>query len=79
MDSDDPDVYPGGCTGFFIGRHTVITNAHCLYDEDEQEFVANVIVQPGLDGEAAPFGHEIVTAVVGRTIHVLQPYLEGAR
>ena len=32
---------------------------------------------PGLNGEdVEPFGSETVTAVVGRTVHILQPYIE---
>ena len=74
-DSDEPHEYTL-CTGFFIGRHTVITNGHCLYDHKNHEFVAYVVVIPGLDDEEAPFGYETVTAVVGRTVHVLQPYID---
>lgn len=47
----DEDDEPRGCTGFFIGPHTVITNGHCLYNKEIEKFVVSVEVVPGLNGE----------------------------
>lgn len=45
------------CTGFFLGPHTVMTAAHCLYNPVELGgWATSVSVTPGMDGNTAPYG-----------------------
>jgi V8-like Glu-specific endopeptidase len=45
------------CTGFFLGPHTVMTAAHCLYNSVELGgWATSVSVTPGMDGNTAPYG-----------------------
>lgn len=43
-------------TGFFIGPHTVITAAHCVYSHDDGGWATSVEVIPGMDGTLRPYG-----------------------
>ena len=48
-----------GCTGFFIGPHTILTAGHCLYvgaGTDDGYWVSAIQIYPALDEETMPYG-----------------------
>lgn len=45
-----------GCTGFFISKRTVITNAHCVYVHGKGGWVSSIHVCPGKNGSKLPYG-----------------------
>ena len=45
------------CTGTFVGPDTVITAAHCLYDQSTNRWYGNVFIYPGQDDMSSPYGH----------------------
>ena len=52
---DQDGFVAGSCTGTFIGPDTLLTAAHCLY-EDGIGFTWDIAVFPGADGPDNPFG-----------------------
>ena len=45
------------CTGIVVGARTVLTAAHCLYDEQNEAWRENFLFAPGLESfESAPLG-----------------------
>lgn len=51
-----------GCTGWFIGPHTLATAGHCVYQHDKGGWIRKVRVIPGRNGTGAgsePFGSQI--------------------
>jgi len=52
----DADGFAGTCSGTFIGPDTVLTAAHCLYNEGA--WIETVAVVPGKNGDYEPFGWE---------------------
>lgn len=57
-----PNGQTGGCSGAFVGPHTVLTAGHCLYQSGKGGWALNVVVTPGKDGATNPYG----TVTVGR-------------
>ena len=49
------------CSGFFIGRHTVITAGHCVYRADKGGWNRSVRVIPAKNGSLEPFGSQTVS------------------
>jgi V8-like Glu-specific endopeptidase/PKD repeat protein len=66
-------TYPNGdsytCSGAMIGPDVVLTAAHCVYDQESDNFAESVTVYPGADGTGffggvtAPFGKASVTSI----------------
>lgn len=50
----------GNCTGFFVGRDTIVTAGHCVYDDVDndgtREWLHPVAIIPGMDDNGAPYG-----------------------
>ncbi len=46
-------------TGWFAGPRTIITSAHCLFSDRSRQWVREVEVIPGCDGENEPFGSRV--------------------
>lgn len=44
------------CSGVFVGENVVLTAAHCLYDPDGGGWPIDLVVVPGMDGSALPYG-----------------------
>lgn len=61
LELQDIDGEPiGSCTGTFIGRDSVLTAGHCLWDVTTGDWLADhVRVIPGKDDEFEPFGWEL--------------------
>jgi V8-like Glu-specific endopeptidase len=51
-----PNGAGGGCTGTLIGRRSVISAGHCVYNPDKGGWAAAITAIPGLDGQYMPFG-----------------------
>ena len=51
------------CSGYFVGPHTVMTAAHCLYDASfgGSSYAQSVEVTPGRDDSSKPFGSQSTT------------------
>lgn len=57
------------CSGFFIGRHTVITAGHCVYRANQGGWNRSVRVIPAKNAGAEPFGSQTVgTAALRSTV-----------
>ncbi len=53
----------GGCTGWFIGPHTVVTAGHCVYLHDSGGWARQIRVIPGRNGaNSLPYGSQISTS-----------------
>lgn len=57
------NLYVGRCSGWFIGPHTVITNAHCIYNPEKYtwtgHYAKRIRVFPGKNGDSvAPYGYQ---------------------
>jgi len=50
-------------TGWFVGPHTVLTAAHCVFDTRLNRQVERVTVVPGVSGGIPPFGEYTATKV----------------
>lgn len=50
------------CTGWFIGRKTVMTAGHCLYMRGAGGWVRKVEVIPGMNGAGRPYGSQVGTS-----------------
>jgi len=63
--------FPNGdvssCTGFLIGRRTVATAGHCVYDIDNDQWAESTIAIPAANGKLMPFG-----AVRAKTEHTVR-------
>ncbi len=53
---DDLGFFVGHCSGTIVGPNSVLTAAHCLYDETG--WVRDIRVVPGRNGAAEPFGFQ---------------------
>ncbi len=49
------------CSGFFIGRHTVITAGHCVYRADKGGWNRSVRVIPAKNAAVEPFGSQTIS------------------
>ena len=55
----------GGCTGWFIGPHTVATAGHCVYNSSYGGWATSITVVPGMDSSATttePYGRQTSTS-----------------
>jgi glutamyl endopeptidase len=50
------------CTGWFIGRKTVMTAGHCVFMKAAGGWVRRVEVIPGMNGAGRPYGSQIGTS-----------------
>jgi glutamyl endopeptidase len=50
------------CTGFFIGRRTVMTAGHCVFSHAAGGWARSIRVIPGKDGASEPFGSQTATS-----------------
>jgi V8-like Glu-specific endopeptidase len=49
----------GACSGSFVlNKSTVLTAAHCVYDEANHRYPDNIYVIPAEDGDQRPFGYK---------------------
>jgi len=48
----------GGCSGWFVGPHTVITAGHCVYNSSHGGWANYVTVSPGRNGSVKPYGSQ---------------------
>ena len=49
-------------TGWYVGRRTLITAGHCVYDPDAiGGWATEIVVTPGRDGDRRPFGSQAAT------------------
>ena len=46
----------GSATGFLVGKRTVVTNGHCVYDKKYGGWAKSIKVYPGRNGNEKPFG-----------------------
>lgn len=46
----------GTCTGWFIGRRTVATAGHCVYDINTDQWATSIKIFPARNGTIAPYG-----------------------
>src|SRR5699024_6890533 len=44
-----------GCTGFLVGKDTVVTAGHCIYNSSRGGWATNVSATPGRNGASTPF------------------------
>jgi V8-like Glu-specific endopeptidase len=51
-----PNGVTSGCSGAVIDSYHVLTAGHCIHNADRGGFADEVLVSPGKDGDAFPFG-----------------------
>lgn len=69
------------CTGWFIGRRTVMTCGHCVFFHSAGGWVRQIEVIPGMNGSSRPFGSQVGTtfrSVLGWTRDQNPEYDYGA-
>lgn len=52
--------YPNGdymCTGTVIGKDTVLTNAHCIYNKDTKQYIKSGYIIPALNDSHYSYGY----------------------
>lgn len=76
-----PNGSSGTCTGWFIGRRTVATAGHCVYDSGSGGWAASITAYPGRNGGSIPYGSSTahrLFSVVGWTRDRSKDYDYGA-
>ena len=60
---DDEQEIGYSCTATFIGPRTLLTAAHCIWVDEFGGWPDRVIIAPGKDGDANPFGFELASSL----------------
>lgn len=63
-----PNGNTGGCSGTMVGPHTVLTAGHCVFQANRGGWASSVVVTPGANGNAAPYGRITVGSGALRSV-----------